>query len=295
MNRIGFLVLALLLMPHPAHAWGFEAHKFIMERAIALLPAELRPLFEKHRAAVVERSIDPDTWITAGWEDERPRHFVNMDSEGFGSYPFNELPRDYTAALAKFGAAKMRDAGTLPWRAEEIYGALRRAFEAYPRRGTIGQNDIILFSAWLAHYTSDAHVPLHGVSNYDGQLTQQWGVHARWESAMFERFRNQLIVTPKPIPPVKNPRDFTFNALLQDTQLVPPLLMADREAVGERDMYDDAYYQAFFATNRSVMERRLNDSIAAVAAMISGAWEAAGQPSIALTQASPPQRRRRPN
>ena len=293
MKQLSLVVAVLLLLPRPAHAWGFEAHKFIMDRAIALLPAGLRPLFEKHRASVVEHVIDPDTWITAGWEDERPRHFLDLDSEGFGQYPFNELPRDYTAALAKFGAAKMRDAGTVPWRAEEIYGALRRAFEASPRRGAFGQYDIVLLSAWLAHYTSDAHVPLHGVANYDGQLTKQWGVHSRWESTMFERFRNQLIVTTKPIPPVKNPRDFVFSALLQDTQLVPGLLKADRDAIGERDVYDDAYYQSFFASNRTVMERRLNDSIAAVAAMIAGAWEAAGQPPIPIDPAPQPQRRRR--
>lgn len=293
MKRLSLLVAVLLLLPRPAHAWGFEAHKFIMDRAIALLPAELRPLFEKHRATVVERAIDPDTWISSGWEEERPRHFLDLDSEGFGRYPFNELPRDYTAALAKFGAAKMREAGTVPWRAEEIYGALRRSFEASPRRGAFGQSDIVLFSAWLSHYTSDAHVPLHSVANFDGQLTKQWGVHSRWEAMTFERFRDQLIVTAKPIPPVKNPRDFIFNALLQGTQLVPALLKADRDAIGEREIYDDAYYQAFFASNRTVLERRLNDSIAAVAAMISGAWEAAGQPAMPLNPPEQPQRRRR--
>jgi hypothetical protein len=286
----------MLALPAPAHAWGLEAHKFIMDRAIALLPPELRPLFEKHRAEVVERAIDPDIWIIAGWEEERPRHFVDMDSPGFGQYPFTELPRDYTAALAKFGAAKMRDAGTLPWTTEEMYGSLRRAFEAYPRRGNFGPNahlDVILFSAWLAHYTSDAHVPLHGVANYDGQLTQQWGVHTRWEAGLFERYRDRLTVAPKAIAPIKDPRAFVFDALLQDTQLAPVLLKSDRDAIGNREVYDDAYYEAFFASNRTVMERRLNDSISAVAAMITGAWEAAGKPAIPVSPTSAPQRRRR--
>jgi hypothetical protein len=287
------LVAVVLLVPAPAHAWGLEAHKFVMDRAIALLPPELRPLFEKHRTAVVERAIDPDTWIIAGWEEERPHHFVDMDTEGFGKYPFAELPRDYTAAMAKFGAAKMRDAGTLPWTTEETYGSLRRAFEALPRRGAFGQTDVILFSAWIAHYAADGHVPLHGVANYDGQLTRQWGVHSRWEAIMFERFRNQLTITPKAIAPIHNPREFMFNALLQDTQLVPALLDADRKAIGDRDVYDDAYYQAFFAANKSVMERRLNDSIAAIAAMITGAWEAAGKPAVVLDPPATPQRRRR--
>jgi hypothetical protein len=287
------LPLVVLLLPHPAQAWGFEAHRFIMDRAIALLPPELRPLYEKHRAMVVERAIDPDTWIVAGWEEERPRHFVDMDSEGFGQYPFNALPRDYAAALAKFGAARMRDAGTVPWRAEEMYGSLRRAFEAYARRGAFGQNDIIMFSAWLAHYTADGHVPLHGVANYDGQLTRQWGVHGRWESGLFERYRNQFTIAPKPIAAVKDPRTFIFDALLQDTQLAPGVLKSDLDAIGDRDVYDDAYYQAFFAANKTVMERRLNDSIAAVAAMITGAWEAAGKPAIPVNPRETPQRRRR--
>jgi len=286
-------VVVLLLVPRPAHAWGFEAHKFVMDRAIALLPPGLRPLFEKYRTSVVERAIDPDTWIIAGWEDERPRHFVDLDSPGFGDYPFNELPRDYTAALAKFGQERMRDAGVVPWRAEEVYGSLRRAFEALSRRGAFGQQDIILFSAWLAHYTSDAHVPLHGVQNYDGQLTKQWGVHSRWEAMTFERYRNQLTITPKPIAPIRDPRGFIFDALLQSNRLAAGVLNADRLAIGERDVYDDAYYTAFFASNRAVMERRLNDSIAAIAAMITGAWEAAGSPAIALNPPSVPQRRRR--
>jgi hypothetical protein len=296
MRAVSVVVLLLLAMPMPAHAWGFSAHKFVMDRAIALLPPELRPFYEKYRSEVVERAIDPDTWIIAGWEEERPHHFVDMDSPGFGQYPFNELPRDYTAALAKFGAAKMRDAGTVPWTTEEVYGSLRRAFETYPRLGGFGPNahiDVILFSAWLAHYTADAHVPLHGVANYDGQLTKQWGIHSRWEATLFERYIDQLIIAPKAIASVKDPRGFIFNALLDDTQLVPALLKSDRDAIGERDVYDDAYYQAFFASNRTVMERRLNDSIAAIAAMISGAWEAAGRPPMSLNLPSVPQRRRR--
>jgi len=298
MRAVSLLMLMLLLaMPRVAHAWGFSAHKFVMDRAIALLPPELRPFYEKHRTEVVERAIDPDTWIIAGWEEERPHHFVDMDTPGFGQYPFNELPRDYTAALAKFGAAKMRDAGTVPWTAEETYGSLRRAFEAYPRRGGFGPNahlDVILFSAWLAHYTSDAHVPLHGVANYDGQLTQQWGLHSRWEAILFERYADRLTIAPQAIAPVRDPRTFLFNALLQDTQLVPALLKSDRDAIGDRDAYDEAYYESFFAANRSVMERRLNDSIAAIAAMITGAWEAAGKPAMTVNLGSvPPQRRRR--
>jgi hypothetical protein len=294
MRRVlALLTIASLAAPAHAHAWGFEPHHFIMDRAIALLPAELRPLFEKNRAMLVERAIDPDTWRTAGFDEEPKNHFVDLDWEGFGKYPFKELPRDYTAAVAKFGRERIEEMGTLPWRTEEMHGNLRRAFADYARRGRFGQFDILFFAAALAHYASDAHVPFHGVINYDGQLTMQNGIHARWESALFERYRDQLTIAPTPIAPVTDAREFVFDRLLEDTQLAPAILKSDLDAIGPRDVYDEAYYKAFFAATRPVLERRLNESIAAVAAMIAGAWEAAGKPAVPLDPPQQLQRRRR--
>jgi hypothetical protein len=292
-GAVVLLVALLLLAPEPAGAWGFEPHKFIMDRAIALLPVDLRPLFERHRATVVERSIDPDTWRTAGFGDEGKNHFLDLDWEGYGKYPFTGLPRDYAAAVARFGRERIEENGTVPWRVEEYHGNLMRAFEAYARRGPFGRFDILLFSASLAHYVSDAHVPFHAVISYDGQQTGQNGIHARFESALFERYHDRLTIAPKPIAPIRNPRDFTFDKILEGTLLVPPILAADLEAIGSRDVYDDAYFAAFFDANRQVLERRLNESIAAVAAMITGAWEAAGRPAVPTDPPQTPQRRRR--
>jgi len=285
---------ALLLFPQAAAAWGYEAHKTIMERVIALLPSELRPLFEQNRTTLVEHVIDPDLWQNAGFDrEESPHHFLDLDWEGYGKYPFDGLPRDYTAAVAKFGKARVEQNGTLPWRAEEMYGNLRRAFESYERRGPFGRHDILFYSSWLTHYVSDAHVPFHAVLNYDGQLTGQNGIHSRFEAYLFERYRDQWTIAPKPMAPVRNPRDFIFDVVLEGTKLVPPILKADLDAIGNREEYDDAYYEAFFKSNRAVLERRLNEAIAASAATIAGAWEAAGKPAIPINPSAPPQRRRR--
>jgi hypothetical protein len=287
-------VLALAATPTPTHAWGYEAHKFIMERAIGLLPPEIRPLFEQNKSTLIERAIDPDTWQVAGFDaQEDSNHFLDLDWEGYGKYPYNGLPRDYTAAIAKFGKKRIDDNGTLPWRAEEMFGNLQRAFESYGRRGPFGRFDILFFSAWLTHYVSDAHVPFHAVLNYDGQLTGQRGIHSRFEAFLFERYRDQWTIAPKPISPIRNPRDFIFDVVLQGTQLAPPILKADLDAIGSRDEYDDAYYAAFFKANRAVVERRLNESIAASAAMIAGAWEAAGKPAVPVNPRPTTQRRRR--
>ena len=290
-----FVVLAVLtlVLPRPAAAWGFEPHRFIMDRAIALLPPQIRPLFERERAMVVERAIDPDTWRTAGFSQEDPNHFLDLDWEGFGKYPYDGLPRDLTAAIAKFGRARMEDAGYVPWRVEEMHGNLRRAFESYGRGTVFARHDVLAFSAWLAHYTSDAHVPFHAVVNYDGQLTGQNGIHSRFETQLFERNRAQLTIAPQAIAPIRAPREFIFDKIVEGTQLVPPILKADLDALGGRDLYDDVYFAAFFKANRPVLERRLNESIAAVAAMITGAWEAAGRPAAPADPPTPPPARRR--
>jgi len=292
-KTIAAIALGLALAPTPASAWGFEAHRFIMDRAIALLPEPLRPLFEKNRAMVVERSIDPDTWRTAGFTEEPPHHFLDLDWEGYGKYPFLELPRDYTDAVEKFGAERVREKGTLPWRSEEFFGNLRRAFEQYARN-SYGSFDILFFSSTLAHYLSDGYVPFHATDNYDGQLSNQHGIHARFERDLFERYRDRLKVAPRPLEPITDIRSFVFDRLLEGTQLAQIVLKSDLAAIGSRDVYDNSYYEAFFATSGPVMERRLNESISAVAAAITGAWEAARRPAVPVEPKRPTQRRRRP-
>lgn len=287
-------VFLLLLTPAPSHAWGFDVHRFITDRAIALLPPELRPIFEQNRAIVTERSIDPDTWRTAGFAQEDPNHFLDIDWGGYGTYPFPGLPREYGAAVERFGAERVRANGTLPWRIQEFHGNLRRAFEAYAAN-PVGAINIMLFSAALGHYISDATQPFHTVANFDGQLTRQNGIHRRFETTLFERYRSRLTIAPPALPPVRDPLAFAFDTILESSQLAGPVLKADAEAIGNRDAYDDLYYEAFFRGAGPVFERRLNTAIGAVAAMIAGAWEAAGKPALPASPSSRGlERRRRP-
>jgi hypothetical protein len=275
-------LIVILSLPASAVAWGFDAHKFIADRMIELLPPELKPLFVARRAFIVERSIDPDLWRTVGWEEEPPNHFLDIDHEAFGPYPFNGLPRDYDDAVQKFGRDFIHQQGVLPWRTSEIWGRLQREFESLKRSTPppYALDNIALFSAVLAHYVSDGHVPLHAVVNYNGQLTGQDGVHSRWEAELFERNRSRLQIAPPPLQPVTVPRDAMFAVLLASNRLAPNVLESDRAAAQGREFYDDAYFDAFAKGTWGTLERRLNDSIAAVASFITGAWEAAGKPKV---------------
>ena len=270
-------VLVVLVAPSRADAWGFEAHKYIMSQAIALLPAQIRPLFEAERLSVVERAVDPDLWRTAGWPGESERHFVDLDA--YGAHPFKELPRDLEEAVKKYGREFVEKNGTLPWRTEEYY---RKLVDAFHLKSAYSRDNIRYFSSIVAHYVSDAHVPFHAALNYDGQLTQQTGIHSRFESELFERYRMRLRIVPKPVRPVVNARDFTFEALLGSFPLVQSILDADKRAVDNRTVYDDGYFAMFFGRVRPTLEQRLADSITAVASVITAAWVEAGRPSIPL-------------
>lgn len=271
------------LAPAPAGAWGFEAHRFIMGRAISLLPAQIRPFFEASRVAVVEHAIDPDLWRSAGWDEESSRHFFDMDA--YGAHPFKDVPRDMDEAIKVHGLDFVTKNGTLPWRTETVQRSL---IDAFRQKEMYSRENIKLFASVLGHYVADAHVPFHSALNHDGQLTAQWGIHARFEAELFERYRTWIRISPRPVFRIPAPRDFLFDTLTESYVLVQPLLDADRSAGAGRQLYDDGYYAQFFGKARPVLERRLAESITAVASMITAAWVAAGRPPL------PPQAPRTP-
>lgn len=286
-------VIALVIVSAPAvGAWGFPAHRHIADRMIALLPAELRPLFEARRAFIVERVVDPDLWRNVGWDEEPPNHFIDLDFEAFGPYPFEALPREYDQAVQKFGRTLIHEQGLLPWRTAEFYGRLQRAFASLnrPSPSPFVLDDIVLFSAVLTHYVSDGHVPLHANKNYDGQLTGQPGAHSRFESELFERYTSALRVAPVRRAPVTDPRGEMFRILLDSYKLAGPVLAADKAAAAGREYYDDGFFDAFRKDALPVVDQRVADAIAASAAFIAGAWERAGKPAVPVTLTRGPRR-----
>jgi hypothetical protein len=178
----------------------------------------------------------------------------------------------------------------LPWRTEEIYAKLT---EAFTQKSEYSRENIKLFSSVIAHYVADAHVPFHASLNHDGQLSGQWGIHSRFETALFERNRSTLHVAPGPIVPVSNAREFVFDSLVASFALVQPILDADKTAVTGRTLYDDEYFTMFFAKSRPILEKRLSDSITDVASIITAAWIQAGRPALPLDVQTPPRPVRR--
>jgi hypothetical protein len=278
---IASVLVAFVVAPSRPEAWGLDVHRFITERAIDLLPEAIRPFYQKHRAFIVERSVDPDLWRVVGFEDEPPRHFVDMDA--YGKAPFPNLPRDYDRAVERYGVEFVHRNGTLPWRASEVHGQLKRAFDEQARGGRgYTLDNVRLYSAVLAHYVEDGHVPFHAVLNYDGQLTGQHGIHNRWESELVMRTVKDLTLAAPPVVAITDVRTFLWKVLEESFPHAETILASDKRAVVGREFYDDGYFAMLDADTRPIVEARLSAAISAVAGAIVGAWEAGGKPALPL-------------
>jgi len=279
---ITIVVIAASLVPGSAFAWGAVAHRYIMRRAIDLMPPEIKPFFERNRDELVLRVNDPDLWRVVGFEEEPPNHQIDFGVDDYGPFPFVALPREYDAAVEKFGVAAVRRHGLLPWRTMEEFGNLRRIFQGFGRDQLYVGGNTVLFASTLAHYI------------HDGQLSGQNGLHSRFESELFERFESRLTINPAPVRLVNNTRDFIFDIALSSFQLVPQILEADRRAIGAKDAYDDEYFEKFFTDIRPVLERQLAGAITATASAIVSAWTQAGKPELKLAVPRPVQKVKKP-
>ena len=142
----------------------------------------------------------------------------------------------------------------MPWRSAEIYQKLSRRSRS---RQPYARDNIKFFSSVLTHYVSDAHVPFHAVLNYDGQLTGQWGIHSRFETELFERYRASCSVVPKPVASDRQRARLHLRDADRELPASAAVLDADKAAVAGREVYDDGYFTMFFGKVQPILERRL--------------------------------------
>ena len=291
------VAFVIFFLPVSTRAWGLDVHRLITRRAIEGLPEGLRPFYAARADFISEHAVDPDMWRLVGLKgdlgDEDPNHFLDIDGLD-DPRPFTNVPRDWNVYLAKYGAERANRAGRVPWRTEEIYKKLVERFqEAGKNPNGFGAENAAYLSAIIAHYIEDAHQPFHSVSNYDGQATNQRGIHSRFESELVLRSVTKLKLSPVVVRPVPNVKDFIFETLISSEALVETILAADKRATENREFYDDGYYATFLSGTQAVVERRLSEAASGVASVITQAWTDAGKPVIPATRTPEPVRIRR--
>jgi hypothetical protein len=305
MRKFIFILIALFLIfqfkIENANSWGFEAHKKITELAIDIILNlqsvkgveqqkfnSLKKFLEANKATIIERCIEPDM-VRNELKDEQFNHFIDIDR--YGSYPFGELPRDKRKAIEKFGFENVQKNGLLPWRIAEVMDSLGEAISNQ------SNEKMLRYFSWIAHYVEDAHQPLHVTENYDGQLTNQPGIHSRFETELVKHMisKNGLNFNPKRLAselvnfePISDKVKFAFDIVLESYKYIEPILEADRFAkdkipveklyrVEKRDgrtryIYSDDYYSIMNERLGSLVLSRMEKSAVRLAYIWLNVW-----------------------
>src|SRR5688572_25611370 len=125
MKSISLLIIFLSLSLH-SFCWGFYGHRKINNLAVFLLPPEMMQLYKPNIDFITEHAVDPDKRRYA-IPQEGPRHYIDIDH--YGKYPFNELPRKWNDAVAKFSEDTLMQYGIVPWWVQTMLYRLTDAFK----------------------------------------------------------------------------------------------------------------------------------------------------------------------
>ncbi len=282
------LLLLLIICSLPVFSWGFYGHRMINYYSVFLLPPEMVLLYKPHIDFLTEHAVDPDKRRYAVPE-EGPRHYIDLDK--YGHYPYDSLPRNWNEAVKKYTADSLQKHGIVPWWVQTMLFRLTQAFKDKD------QVKILKLSAEIGHYISDAHVPLHASSNHNGQYTNQRGIHGFWESRvpelLAEKHWDFFIGKAEYIA---NPSSFIWARVLESAAAADTVLRFEKElsrqfppdqkyAFEDRNgtvirQYSSAYTVRYNELLKGMVERRMRQSIYAVASFWYTAWVNAGQPDL---------------
>lgn len=283
----GLILLWGSLLIMLCSSWGFFAHYKIGRLAVYTLPRQMALFYKSNIDYLTEHAVSADKRRYVD-STEAPRHF--LDADHYGKDPFKHIPHNWYDAAARYTADTLDKYGTLPWAIQYNYYRLVRAFKDHD---TIA---ILNTSANLGHYIADAHVPLHLTQNYNGQLTNQTGIHALWESRLPELFSDHYNYYAGKARYIENPLTEAFKICRSSFRSVDTVLRFERilnktfpadnkyEMVrhGKKEVtdYSVVYATAYHQMLNRMVERRMRSAILAVGSFWYSAWVDAGQPDL---------------
>ena len=181
--------------------------------------------------------------------------------------------------------------GVLPYFLEEFYKRLVYSFKS----GNV--KAILKVSADIGHYIGDAHVPLHTTINYNGELTDQIGIHAFWESRLPELYADieyDFLVGKAEY--ISDIRTFVWNTIIESHGCLEEVLLNERKLREEfpsdlQMCYDirneittftqcQEFSKAYHESLDGMVEERMRQSIYAIGSIWFSAWIDAGQPVL---------------
>jgi len=164
-------------------SWGEKAHQKINSTVVEFFPKELKQL-KDWSPILTAHCSDPDLRKRKD-KTEFPKHFIDIDN--YDDFKTNRrIVEDCEMACLKYGKEKVKKEGTLPWATDSTYRALVQDFKSG------NWNRAALTAADLGHYVGDGHMPLHIAANFDGQNSNQTGIHRRYEETMIDSHIDEI-------------------------------------------------------------------------------------------------------
>lgn len=266
-------LIAAAIYPRLPHvfAWSANGDKFVIGKAIDMLPDDMRPYFDSNRAFFTQHVAD-------AIEAQKKNPLLARDSyirfEKYGAFPFTALPRDYKAALQKFSKHSIDVNGLLPWSVGLYSQKLTEAFRAK------NWDQARLATSELAYYVAEAHDPFNTTTNFDGHLSGQTGAGARFDSSLVERYSQFFYLHPSEVTYIHDPTDHAFEMCLTAHAWLEDILLSDRRARAGLSDYTDEYYDRFYSQVGSVLVQQFSDASVDVASYWLTAWTNAGKPQL---------------
>ena len=284
------LVLVALCIFIPGFSWGFFAHKLINRLAVFTLPEELFLFYKNNIEYITEHAVDPDMRRYSDPE-EACRHYVDLD------YYEATVPIDTVPKYWKDAVATLKAYGIVPWHINLMKYKLTEAFKEK------NIDKILRYSTEIGHYIGDAHVPLHATENYNGQKTNQHGIHGFWESRLPELYSEQYDFFVGRARYIDNVQMMAWGAsegsyAAKDTVLdferkLNTEFGSDRKYSNELrgqnmiKVYSKEYSEAYHNMLNNQVERRMRESVLSIGSIWYTAWVDAGQPNLSNIKQEP--------
>jgi hypothetical protein len=263
--------MLFLSAPQDSRAWGRGGHRLVVNKAVDTLPPGIREFFDTNRNFLLQHVTDPLD-VIAKTPAERHNHFIALDK--YGRFPFETLPRDYKAAVTKFGKTKLEANGLLPWQIGVYSKKLTEALKD-------GKwEEAKLDAAILANYVAEAHDPFNTTDNFDGHLSGQPAVNERFGTTLIDRYSSFFPMRPNDAFFISDPTDRAFEACLGSHSWLETILLADRNARRGENSFTDEYYDRFYNQAAAILIRQLSDAATDVGSFWLTAWVNAGRPQL---------------
>jgi hypothetical protein len=236
-----------------------------------------RMFWGANEKALATFSNTPDVYWKQGSSaaNEKPTHWFHLDFYSEDGAPLPSFFKIYREVLARYSEEKVKDNGTGTWRVEQFFAEALSELKA-------GRYETALqFAGAMSHYVGDLSQPLHVTQNYDGQLTDQKGIHAYFETENLERadaqeLRDEVLERAKALL-----QDRSFRSAFDSDLMRTVLLSTNRSLVqAEAILQIDNELGRSNASHEPLLEiakDRLADGAATYALLLSRLWREGGQ------------------